>query len=264
MITATQRLFHTASRAMPGSLAKPVVPLALALALAGCGMMHAPTTSDANRPSLKASRTALAEGEAATALEIARGVLSMEPRDVGALIAAGDAEVALGDKRAAKKDYANALSIQPDSIPAQLGVAKLTMRDDAKEAEARFRAILARTPNDAAALTDLGVSLDLQDRHKEAQVVYAQAMATNADLTSTRVDLALSLALSGDPVKAESMLREATEDGPVPPKVRADYALAETLAGHADQAQQTLRADLSVDEAQASVAGYSALMTKTK
>jgi Flp pilus assembly protein TadD len=237
----------------------------LTLALAGCaGLPKSATQSDANRPSLVAARNALSEGEAATALGIARGVLSMEPRNVAALVSAGDADNALHNHRAAEADYRAALKIDPNSVPAQLGLAKLAMRDDAKTAEALFRGLVARSPHDAAVLTDLGVSLDLQDRHREAQAFYAQALATNADLTSTRVDLALSLALSGEPLKAEGMLRDATEQGPVPAKVRADFALAEVLAGHADQAQTTLQADLSADEAKASVEGMSALLPAAK
>jgi Flp pilus assembly protein TadD len=254
MKAATKRLYGMSAFAMPG----------LALALAGCGVMHAPTQSDANRPSLKAARTALAEGEAATALEIARGVLSMEPRDVGALVAAGDADNALGNRHASEKDYRMAIAVEPGSIPAQLGLAKLTMRDDAKLAEAMYRKILTQSPHDAATLTDLGVALDLQDRHKEAQGFYTAAIAANPDLTSTRVDLALSMALSGDAVKAEGMLRDATEEGAVPAKVRADYALAEIMAGHTEQAQQTLRADLTEDEAKVSITGFSALLPQGK
>jgi Flp pilus assembly protein TadD len=256
MIAASQRLLHVA-RAVPAAIGVS----AIALLLSGCGLGSQPTAhSEANRPSLKQARTALEEGEAATSLGIARGVLSMEPRNVAAMVMAGDADAALGNRRGAEKDYREALAIDPGSTPAQLGLAKLRMRDDAKEAEAMFRRILVKSPHDPAALTDLGVSLDLQDRHKEAQAVYAQALATNSDLTSTRVDLALSLALSGEPLKAEGMLRDATEAGPVPPKVRADFALAQVLAGHADQAKATLQADLSPDEAKASVEGMSALL----
>ena len=235
---------------------------AATLALSGCGALHSPTQSDANRPSLKVARAALAEGEAATAMGIARGVLAMEPHNVPAIIASGDANVALGNRRAAENDYRKALSIDPGSTPAQIGLAKLAMRDDAREAERLSRAIGARSPHDAAALTDLGVALDLQERHKEAQTYYTQALATNADLTSTRVDLALSLALDGDPMRAEGMLHDASEAGPVPAKVRADYALAQLMSGHADQAQVTLQADLSADEARASIEGMSALLPK--
>lgn len=239
--------------------------VAASLSLAGCGALRNPTAQgDANRPSLRAARTALAEGEASTAMGIAKGVLAMEPRNVAAMVSSGDANVALGNRRGAEADYRKAMSIDPGSVPAQLGLAKLAMRDDAREAESLFRGILARSPNDAAVLTDLGVALDLQERHKEAQAIYARAMATNADLTSTRVDMALSLALDGNPLKAEGMLRDASEGGSVPPKVRADFALAEIMAGHADQAQTTLQADLSADEARASVEGMSILLPPAK
>ncbi len=243
-----------------GQIARNAALTVLAAALAGCAGAHSNTQSDANRPSLKTARAALAEGEAATAAGIARGVLSVEPRNVAALVAAGDADVALGNRRMGEGDYRRALSIDPGWVPAQIGLAKMAMRDDARGAETLFRGILVRSPNDAAALTDLGVSLDLQERHKEAQVAYARALATNADLTSTRVDMALSMALDGDPIKAEGMLRDATETGPVPPKVRADFAFAEVMAGHSDQATATLQADLSADEARASVEGMSALL----
>jgi hypothetical protein len=55
------------------------------------------------------------------------------------------------------------------------------------------------------------------------------------------------------------MLRDATEAGPVPAKVRADYAVAQVVAGQPEQAVETLQADLSVDEAKASVLAMSAL-----
>jgi len=240
---------------------------ALALALSGCQtMLSATSTAQSQaaqtRPSMIAAKAALQEGEASTALGIARGVLSMEPHNVAALVAAGDADNAIGNHRAAEKDYRTALQVEPGNVPAQLGLAKIAMRDDAKAAEQQFRQILAHSPNNAAVLTDLGVSLDLQERHKEAQAVYAQAMAINNDMTSTRVDMAVSLALSGEPMKAEDMLHDATESGVMPPKVRADFALAQVLSGHAQEAQATLQADLSAEEAKSSVEGMEALMPK--
>ncbi len=235
------------------------------LALAGCTHGSATSSaSEANRPSLKAARTALTEGEADTALGIAKGVLSVEPNNVAALVQAGDAEVVLGNHLTAEHDYRAATAIDPGFVPARLGMAKLKLRDDPKGAEADFRAIVAANPRDAAALTDLGVALDLQERHKEAQADYLAALAINPDLTSPRVNMGLSLALSGDPLKAEEMLRDASEAGPVPAKVRADFALAQVMAGHAHDAEQTLQADLSADEAKASVQGMQALLPAGK
>jgi Flp pilus assembly protein TadD len=249
-------------RLSPAAVRRMAV-FAVTLAVAGCGansLSQVAQNNDATRPSLVAARTAITDGEAATALGIAKGVLSMEPHNVAAMVAAADAEIEMGNRRSAEKDYRSALAANPGYVPAQLGLGKLAMRDDARAAEVVFRSVLQHAPHNAAALTDLGVALDLQDRHREAQGYYAQAMATNADLTSTRVDLALSLALSGEPLKAEGMLRDATEAGVVPPKVRADYAVAEVMAGHSQEAQSTLQADLSAADAKASVDGLQELL----
>jgi Flp pilus assembly protein TadD len=253
---------HTAG-AVRIRLALVCVPAMLALAACTHGA-NTSSASDTNRPSLKAARAALSEGEADTSLGIAKGILSVEPKNVAALVQAGDAEVALGNHVTAEHDYRAALGIDPSYVPARLGMAKLKLRDDAKAAEADFRTILAANPRDAAAMTDLGVALDLQERHKEAQAQYMAALAINPDLTSPRVNMGLSLALSGDPMKAEEMLRDATEAGPVPAKVRADFALAQVMAGHSEDAEQTLQADLSADEAKASVQGMQGLMPAGK
>jgi Flp pilus assembly protein TadD len=246
----------------PGWRAATVI--AASVALSACGMASPNTSADANRPSLKAARAALSEGEAETSLGIARGVLASEPKNVAALVQAGDAEGQLGNHVTAEHDYREALKIDPGYVPARLGQAKLMLRNDARGAEGGFRTIIAASPRNAAAWTDLGVSLDLQDRHKEAQAAYDQALAINPDLTSARVNLGVSLALSGDPMRAEQMLRDATEAGPVPAKVRADFALAGVMAGHPQDAQQTLQADLTPDEAKASIEGMQALMPGAK
>jgi Flp pilus assembly protein TadD len=247
------------------STARTVLPVAALLCLSGCGLhldtaREAATYSEANRPSLKAARGALADGEAQTALGIANGVLSAEPHNVAALVAAGDAQVALNNRVDAAKSYRDALAVQPGYLPARLGQAKMKLRDDVKGAEADFRAALASAPKSTAAMTDLGVALDLQERHKEAQALYNAALAINPDATAARIDLALSMALAGEAQKAEGMLADATQSGTVTPRVRADFAVAQVLAGHSAQAEATLQADLSADEAKASVAALAGLL----
>jgi len=240
---------------------KKLAILAAAAVLSGCGGALPVVNQDANGPhSLATARAALTEGQAETALGIATALLAENPRDFHAMVAAGDAQLALGERNAAAKSYAAALHESPNFIPAQIGAAKMRMRDDVRAAELAFRDILTRDPRNAAALTDLGVTLDLQGKHKAAQVAYAQALAQNADLTSARVDLALSLALSGEPERAEAMLRDASDSAPVPTKVRANYALAQVLAGRPQDAELTLRQDLPPEQAHNSVLAMQALL----
>jgi Flp pilus assembly protein TadD len=246
-------------------IARCLLPAAALVCLSGCGLhldttREAATYSEANRPSLKAARGALAEGEAQTALGIANGILVSEPHNVAAIVAAGDAQTALNNRVDAAKSYRAALAIEPGYLPARLGVGKMKLRDDVKGAEADFRAALASEPKNTAAMTDLGVALDIQERHKEAQALYLAALALNPDLTAARVNLALSLALAGEAQKAEGMLAEATQSSTVTPRVRADFAVAQVLAGHSAQAEATLQADLSADEARASVAAMAGLL----
>ncbi len=257
---------HSQNNARKAKALRCLLPLAGVFALSGCGMMHldtarqAATYSEANRPSLKAARSALADGEAQTALGIANGVLVAEPHNAAALVAAGDAQVALNNRLDAAKSYRQALAAQPGFLPARLGVGKMKLRDDLKGAESDFRAAVASDPKNTAALTDLGVALDLQERHKEAQAEYNAALALNPDLTAARVNLALSMALAGEAQKAEGMLADATQAGTVTPRVRADFAVAQVMAGHPDQAEATLQADLSADEAKASVVAMAGLL----
>lgn len=239
------------------------VALAVPL-LGGCGgpldLQTKTALEAADRPSLKASRAALAEGSAETALSIARGVLSMDPHNAAALTAAADADTALNNRKTAEQEYRKALAYAPDYTPARLGIGKMKLRDNPNEAEAMFRDVVNRNPNNAPALVDLGVALDLQERHAEAQSLYTRAIRINPEMTSARVNLAMSLALSGNPLRAEQMLRDASDASAMTPRLRADMALAQTLSGKPDDAKQTLLADLTPAEADQSVQEWAALM----
>lgn len=234
------------------------VVLAAAAGLAGCaGRDTGPGLQDSS--SLKAAHAALEEGQAATALGIARGVLSVKPHDAAALVAAGNADLALGNPRLAETDFRDALAADGGNVRARLGLAKLKLATDPAGAEADLRRLLGDAPRDPAVLTDLGVALDMQEQHKAAQEYYERALAGDPALTSARVDLAVSLALSGQGAQAQAMLRDASEGITVPPKIRADYALAQVMMGRSQDAVQTLQADLTPDQAKESVTAMESL-----
>ena len=229
------------------------------LVAAGCGHSAIQPTSDG--ASLQAAHEALSEGEAGTALAIARGVLASQPHNIPALDQAGDAEAALGDRLAAATSYKQALALAPRDVRARLGQGKLQIRDDLHAAEVSFRSVVGDTSKDPLALNDLGYVLDLQDRHKEAQTYYKAALAADPDRVSTQVNLALSLALSGQPERAEQMLRDVAASASASRKIRLDYGVAQVLAGHDRDAQQTLGADLSSIEAKSAIDSISQLRT---
>jgi len=230
------------------------------LALAGCvprSDQGLNTSSD--RSSLDSAKAALADGEAGTSLAIAHGILASQPNNVAALSQAGDAEMAMGDRLSAERDYKQAMAIAPHDVRARVGLAKLMLRDNLPGAEAAFRAILADSPHNPMVLNDLGYVLDLQERHAEAQNMYVDALASDPNRLSVRVNLALSLALSGQAPRAEQMLRDLAQTAGATSKVRLDLALAQVIAGHDSEAVQTMSTELSPDEAKQALLGMEEL-----
>ena len=232
--------------------------LAIVGSLGGCAP-HDPVPIASDGPSLRVAHQALADGQAGTSLAIAQGVLSQQPNNVAALVQAADAQMMLSDKLGAQATYRRALSLEPHSLQAQLGLGKMQLTSDPKAAETTFRGVVRSYPRSAVALTDLGVSLDRQSRPMEAQAAYQQALLIDPNLFSAHVDLAFSLALNGQPERAEVMLRDAAESTSSTPRVRADLAVAEMVLGHKDEAVQTLRSDLTVEDTKASVDGMEIL-----
>ncbi len=237
---------------------RTLLPFLCLTALAACQQKPA-TLVGGNGASIQAARDALNEGEAGTALAIAKGVLSSQPGNVAALAQAGDAETVLGDRLAAEADYRQALVRSPHDVRARLGQGKLQLRDNLHGAEATFRAVLADSPRDPLVLNDVGYVLDLQERHTEAQGYYQQAIALDPSRISSRVNYALSLALSGQPARAEALMRDIAGSASVTPRVRADFALAQVMAGHDQEAVGTLGGDLTPAETQAAITGMAQL-----
>jgi Flp pilus assembly protein TadD len=231
------------------------IAVALLASLSACQHGQNNASVETNGPSLQAARDALSEGEAGTALAIAKGVLSSQPHNVAALAQAGDAQAALGDRIAADTSYHQALAISPRDVRARLGLGKLQLRDNLPAAEATFRAVLADEPRNPMVLNDVGYVLDLQERHAEAQAMYQTALAIDPNRISTRVNLALSLALSGQGAKAEGMLRDVAASSSSSPRVRNDYALAQVMAGHDKEAASTLGSDLTPAETDTALKG---------
>jgi Flp pilus assembly protein TadD len=241
-----------------------IAAFALSGALGGCvPRSDQGYNASSDRTSLDSAKAALVDGEAGTSLAIAHGILASQPTNVAALAQAGEAEMAMGDRLSAERDYKQALSIAPHDVQARLGLAKLLLRDDLHGAEAAFRSILADSPHNPIVLNDLGYVLDLQEHHTEAQSLYVEALASDPNRLSVRVNLALSLALSGQAPRAEQMLRDLAQTAGATSKVRLDLALAQVIAGHDTEAAQTMSTELSPDDAKQALEGMAQFRTTT-
>jgi Flp pilus assembly protein TadD len=133
-------------------------------------------------------------------------ILSQNPRDVNALIGAGQSAVAVGDGNAALGFLARAEEIAPRNgrIKAALGSALLLLERPG-EALKLFSEASALGIPDSDLAADRGLAHDLRGESRKAQRDYllAQRIAPSDELTRR---LALSYGISGDRANALSML----------------------------------------------------------
>jgi Tfp pilus assembly protein PilF len=213
--------------------------VALVLILAGCADARQPELSH-RQPSLRVADAALASGAPGVALRVADLTLAREPRNLRALIARGDALYAMGEREMARAAYRTAVAADPTAAAAQLGLGRTLVQLDPGAAEAAFLSVIAKEPNNIAALSNLGIARDLQGHHADAQDAYRQALVVAPEAADVKVNLGLSLALSGSNDKAVRVLQEAATDPSAIQDRRKELAGAFTLAGDEADARRTL------------------------
>lgn len=213
-------------------------------------------TSLGTRPGLDIADVALANGLPDTALRVANQALASNPRNVPALVRAGQAQTAMGQRDPAARSFTQALAIAPDDDEAALGLGRLQLATDPAAAAAVFFRITVRHPRNVAALIDLGICNDLLGKHAAAQADYHRALAIEPERLAAQVNLGLSLALSGDSAAAKRILRPLAMGPGTTPRIRQDLAFALTLAGDEAEAKTLLHRDISHPEVLTAVAGY--------
>lgn len=225
----------------------------LAITLSGCSLF-----SDTEQPtaSVNVANAALVGGSPRVALQVAQNVLSKSPDDVPALLVRGDALTQLGSNQDAADAYQHALRIDPKSVRAKLGVARLSLSSDPNQAAKLFREVLTAESSNATALTDLGIALDLLGQHREAQSYYQRVLKDAPDNAAVKVNLALSLAMSGDGTNAVRLIEPLGNNQNAPVKLRHNYAAVLAMAGRRTEAAAILKADLSQDDTNRALAAY--------
>ena len=133
-------------------------------------------------------------------------VLASSPRDIDALLGAGQAALDVGDANAALGFYARAEEVLPGNgrVKAGLG-SSLVMIERPDDALRLFAEAVALGVPEAALARDRGLAYDLRGDSKRAQRDYALAMTRGRDDELVR-RYALSLGISGDRAGAMTML----------------------------------------------------------
>ncbi|NHO33630.1 tetratricopeptide repeat protein [Acetobacter fallax] len=146
----------------------------------------------------------------------------------------------LGRNNAAVQLYKKCLHRVPDTKDAWLGLVKIYLKLDAKEALLLLEKMKVLYPSDAEILNDYGVALDMSGKYQEAQSAYVTAISLDPTLVSAEVNLGLSMALSGQREKGLALIRPYAQAADATPRTREDYALVLISNGKVGDAQEVL------------------------
>ena len=131
-------------------------------------------------------------------LDSALGKLARNPRDVNALIEAGQASAAIGDAEAAMGFFRRADQLQPANANIKAGLAgAMVLAEDPFTALPLFEEAERIGPVDPRLLSERGLAYDLVGDNEQAQHYYRLALSAGPDDETLR-RLALSQAISGD------------------------------------------------------------------
>ncbi|MFM5908290.1 MAG: SPOR domain-containing protein [Novosphingobium sp.] len=209
-------------------LAKWAAPLAMATALA------VPIPAAAQKAVTSQAVVQQTPGPDSQALNAALARLGRNPKDVNALIDAGNAALALGDVDAAVGFFANADQLQPNSPRVRAGLAAaLVQKGNPFDAIPLFTEAETAGGMDQRLNADRGLAYDLVGDNATAQKYYRLALSAGAGDEVTR-RLALSQAIGGDRDGMEATLLPLLQKGDKPAFRTRAFALAAT--GKTDEA----------------------------
>ena len=144
----------------------------------------------------------------------------------------------LGRHADALRAYATAIELAPDWMPPQEGTAAAYMAmANWAQAEASYRRMLAREPNNAAAWRALGDVAGEQDKSTEAIAAYQKALEQGRKNAETCRNLGWHLYRAGRYAEAEAALRDAQRLDPRDASALLSLGLALEKLGRRDEAR---------------------------
>jgi Flp pilus assembly protein TadD len=232
-----------------------VALIVLVSLLGACASQDATGLRD-GPPGLNVAQAALSSGSPDIALNVTNALLAKQPGNLPALLSQGDAFSALGRPEDAEASYAKALVIDPESIGAQVGLGRLSLKSDPTRARLLFLNVLQHDPRNTIALNDLGIAYDLVGDHSNAQSNYRKALGDDPSMRAAEVNLALSMALSGRASEAVALLKPLANDPGASRRVRHDLAAALAMAGDKQAASRLLNQDMTPDQVDRALLAY--------
>ena len=134
--------------------------------------------------------------------------LARDPRDLPALLEAGEASLAVDDFDAASGFFARAAAVESTNARALLGLAQVALKvGDGPLALDRFDKALAAGVPESVIMADRALGLDMVGDQAGAQAGYARALQLDPRNNEARRRFALSFAISGNRAGFEDTLR---------------------------------------------------------
>ncbi|MEP3050194.1 MAG: SPOR domain-containing protein [Erythrobacter sp.] len=194
---------------------------AFALAFAWAAAWAVPATAQSNETTSREIVQPLPSQEVAQ-LNDALLRLARRPRDLSALIDAGNAALVLDDLDAAMGFFGRAQELSPESARVKMGIAAVFLRSGRPiQALQLFNEAEAAGASSREVLADRGLAFDLVGNNVQAQDTYRAALRLNQQDETVR-RLALSHAIAGERSDFESTLLPLLE--------RRDFAAFRTQA----------------------------------
>ena len=189
---------------MRSTLRQTAIPALLALVASPLQAQHAAASHPVVQP---------LPGQQNTPLNAALARLGKDPRDVNALIDAGNAALAMGDVDAAVGFFSRADQVQPNSARVRAGLAgALVHSGNPYDAIPLFAEAEAAGGMDPKLNAERGLAYDLVGDSATAQKYYRLALAEAPSDEVTR-RLGLSLAIAGDRASMETTLAPLLQRG---------------------------------------------------
>ncbi|WP_017235394.1 lipopolysaccharide assembly protein LapB [Pandoraea sp. B-6] len=209
---------------------------------------------------LRIADSALKAGDVELATTLYERALTANPDSLAAQLGLGDAMYLAGDMEKARALYQRAAQQTPMNPAAKLGLARVALRQRRLDtALALYRGLLVAQPDNPVFCEGLGTVLDLQGRHADAQVVYRAALASHPEVQGLRVNLGLSLILDNKLREAANTLLDVAGLSDSPVQARQNLALAYGLLGNSDAARKILLVDLPPSSADDNLRFYRTL-----
>lgn len=240
----------------PASLLRSLAFAGL-LGMSACGSLPSFVRSEPDS-SLRLAGIFMNAGAPDAALRAAEEALVRRPRNAEAMVLKADALLALERRDEAQQAYLAAIAEDPRAVAPRIALGRMLVRGNPAAAEAMFADVLAREPNNAIALNNIGIARDLQGRHREAQPSYRAARQADPRMTGASVNLGLSLVLSGDMAEAVRELTPLAAAPDAPATVVENLGIALAASGDSVEATRVLARVLAPAEITEVLAQYRA------